>query len=86
MAAEMTSRERLLAAIRHECPDRVPVSPRIWAFLQEYYGACSWMHHLRAAQEFGLDNMIRVASPVPSILYTPPLTYQYLPPEVRVTQ
>jgi hypothetical protein len=35
--AEMTSRERLLAAIHHQEPDRVPVSPRLFAWL---WGNC----------------------------------------------
>lgn len=39
--AEMTGRERLLAAIRHEEPDRVPVSPRIAAWMQAELGSTS---------------------------------------------
>jgi hypothetical protein len=38
MKAEMTGRERILATIRHQEPDRVPVSPRIWAWLVSEYG------------------------------------------------
>ena len=30
--AKMTGRERLLATIRHEEPDRVPISPRVQAW------------------------------------------------------
>lgn len=34
----MTGRERIAAAISHEEPDRVPVSPRVWAWLLAEYG------------------------------------------------
>jgi len=62
----MTSRERLLAAIRHQEPDRVPVSPRIGAFLNEYYGHAGWMYELKAAQEFGFDPLVFLGSPYPN--------------------
>jgi hypothetical protein len=51
----MTSRERLLASIRHEEPDRVPVSPRIHAWLGEYYGDASLSTYLRFCEEFSCD-------------------------------
>ena len=86
MAAQMTSCERLLAAIHHEEPDRVPVSPRIGAYLTVTYGSSSWMHHLKAAREFGFDLMLPVASPVPAFIHAPQLTYRWLPSEVRVRQ
>ncbi len=63
MDAGMTSRERLLAAIRHQEPDRVPVSPRIGAFLTDYYGCSCWQHELRAAKEFDFDPLIILPSP-----------------------
>ena len=34
----MTGRERILTAIRHEEPDRVPISPRVHVWLQAEYG------------------------------------------------
>ena len=86
MTAQMTGRERLLAAIRHEEPDRVPISPRIGAFLSVYYGSSSWMHHLRAAQEFGFDICLPAASPMPAFIHSPALVYRHLPQEVKVTQ
>ena len=86
MGTEMTGKERLLAAIRHREPDRVPVSPRIAVFLSVYYGSSSWMHHLKAAEEFGFDICLPVASPVSPFIYSPPLVYGYLPQEVKVTQ
>jgi len=51
----MTSRERLLAAYRHEAVDRIPCSPRISFWLTEHYGGASLATHLRAGQEFGFD-------------------------------
>ena len=47
MSVSMTSRERLLAAIRHEEPDRVPKAPRIHAYLLEYYGCSCWVQPLK---------------------------------------
>ncbi|NPV09819.1 MAG: hypothetical protein HPY83_17900 [Anaerolineae bacterium] len=86
MTAKMTSRERLLATIRHEEPDRVPVSPRIWAFLMDYYGGGSWEFILRASQEFDYDIYFATPGPLPAFI-GPSLTYRSFPsPEVRVTQ
>jgi uroporphyrinogen decarboxylase len=82
----MTSKERLLAAIRHQEADRVPISPRIAVFLASHYGSSSWMSHLKAAQDFGFDIYMPVASPVPALLYSPLFTYRFLPPEVKVSQ
>jgi len=58
MSAEMTKRERLLAAIHHQEPDRVPVAPRAQNFYQEYYGCTCWLHELRASREFDFDPFI----------------------------
>ena len=33
----MTSRERLLAALRKQQPDRVPMTLRMWKFLRKHY-------------------------------------------------
>lgn len=43
----MTGRERILATIRHQEPDRVPISPRIWAWLLAEHGRCDLATHLR---------------------------------------
>jgi uroporphyrinogen-III decarboxylase len=51
----MTSRERILAAYAHRPVDRIPCSPRIYAFLLELYGQCGIDAHLRAQEEFGFD-------------------------------
>jgi hypothetical protein len=86
MAAKMTGRERILAAFRHEIPDRVPISPRIGAWLSVYYGSSSWMHHLKAAQEFGWELCLPTSNATPTIFHGPSLHYSYLPPDVKITQ
>ncbi len=79
----MTSRERLLAAIRHQEPDRVPVSPRIGAFLNDYYGHSGWAYELKAAEEFGFDPLIFLGSPYPNYVRDPRASYEDLE-DVRV--
>jgi uroporphyrinogen decarboxylase len=44
------------------------------------------MHHLKAAEEFGFDICLPVASPVPAFFHNPALTHRHLHPQVRVTQ
>jgi uroporphyrinogen decarboxylase len=85
MRYTMTSQQRLLAAIRHEEPDRVPISPRIWAYLTLYYGGGTWEYELRAAEEFGYDLCIPAGAPLPPFI-TPALTCRHVSPEVQVTQ
>ena len=85
MAASMTSRERLLAAIAHKEADRVPIAPRIWAYLTEYYGDYGVEYEMRAADEFGYDLMLPALQAVPSFA-SPALTYRSLPVDVKVTQ
>jgi len=62
----MTSKQRLMAAIRHEEVDYVPCSPRIWAWLKEYYGNSDWKTHLHAAKEFDFDPTIIISSGIPN--------------------
>lgn len=64
----MTSKKRLITAISHREPDRVPISPRIGAFLGDYYGHSGWMYELKAAQEFGFDPLIVLGSPYPNYI------------------
>jgi len=52
---EMTSRERLLAAYAHEPVDRVPCSPRIGAWMRDYYGTVTLETHLDLADKFCYD-------------------------------
>lgn len=51
----MTSRERLLAAYAHERVDMIPCSPRMNAWMNEYYGSSSLATVLRAKAEFDFD-------------------------------
>lgn len=53
--AEMTSRERLIAAARRQEVDRIPCSPRIAFWLMDHYGNASLETALRAGREFGYD-------------------------------
>ncbi|MBC7289136.1 MAG: hypothetical protein H5T86_14080, partial [Armatimonadetes bacterium] len=80
----MTGRERVLAAVSHEEPDRVPVSPRIWAWMLDYYGDASLPTYLRCCDEFGFDAFWIQGSPTPNYIYSWPDNYDL--PEVRVEQ
>ena len=74
----MTPRERLLAAIYHEEPDYVPVSPRI--ILNDIYGCSCWMHHLKAGREFDYDPHIILGPQGPRASY---LWYPFGPYDVK---
>jgi uroporphyrinogen decarboxylase len=78
MPARMTSRERLLAAIRHEEPDRVPVGPRVWVWLQEQYGSFAWPYEVRAGREFDFDPMIYLPGPYPNYVHQLQSSYEHL--------
>ncbi len=56
----MTSRERLLAAIRFEGPDRVPVSPRMWRYMLKHDGTQGMDAYLRYSETHGLDPLLAV--------------------------
>jgi uroporphyrinogen decarboxylase len=85
MSATMTSKQRLLATIHHQEPDRVPITPRIWAYLTEYYGDYGIDYELRAAEEFGYDPMLPGLQAAPTFAAAA-LTYRHVPPTVHVTQ
>jgi hypothetical protein len=59
--AEMSSRQRLLAASRRQEVDRIPCSPRIGYWLMEYYGDAALDTCLRASREFGFDLHVNTA-------------------------
>ena len=65
---EMTSKERLLAAIRHEEPDRVPVAPRMHLWSLEQYGDHNWLRQLKIQEELGTDPFIEVFLRVPAYI------------------
>jgi len=78
--AEMTGRERLLTAVRHEEPDRVPICPRInWSWLDP-----EGRHRLQEIYEPVIDPMDGVAAPTPNYICSHPDEYDL--PEVRVEQ
>jgi len=78
----MTGRERLLAAIRHEEPDRVPVSPRVAAWLQAEYGSSSLATQLSELPD--MDVMHVVGEGTPNFLESYPDEYGI--PDVKVQQ
>ena len=57
---EMTSKQRLLTAIRHQEPDRVPVATRMHLWSLEQYGDHNWFRQLKLQNEFGYDPLIDV--------------------------
>jgi len=56
--AAMTPRERLLAAIRFEGPDRVPVSPRMWRYMLKHDGTQKTEAYLDYVDSHGLDPLL----------------------------
>lgn len=83
-ALTMTGRERLLSAIRHKEPDRVPVSPRIFAWLLAYYGECTFETYMRSVEEFGYDAFWSEFCPTPNYIFTVAESYEL--PNVDVEQ
>jgi len=80
--AEMTARERILATLRHVEPDRVPISPRVSAWLMAQYGDASLASHLERLPE--MDLMHVVPDGTPDYLDSYPDEYDL--PEVEVCQ
>ncbi|MEZ5275776.1 MAG: uroporphyrinogen decarboxylase family protein [Opitutaceae bacterium] len=78
----MNGRERILTTIRHEEPDRVPVSPRIWAWLRSEHGDDSLATHLRACPD--MDPMFIIPQGTPNYLDSCPDAYDL--PGVSVDQ
>ncbi len=78
----MTGRERILAAIRHEEPDCVPIAPRVWAWLMAEHGSQDLATHLRVFPD--LDQMFPVEDGTFNTLDVYPDTYAL--PGVRVEQ
>ncbi|MBW7893498.1 MAG: hypothetical protein H3C27_00155 [Opitutaceae bacterium] len=78
----MTSRERLLATIRHEEPDRVPIAPRVWAWLVAECGSQDLAAHLRAFPD--MDQMFPVNDGTPNVVDD--IFDHYDLPDVRVDQ
>lgn len=53
--AKMTPRERLMAALKGEVPDRVPCNPYITRYARYHYSCACPRHQVKVAQDFGLD-------------------------------
>ncbi len=66
----MTSRQRHLAVMRGEIPDRIPIAPRIWAWLLEYGKT-----QLELKKEFDFDPLEIVSSGFPHYIDD---TYDYM--------
>ncbi len=82
MGAEMTGRERILTAIRHEEPDRVPISPRYSAWFIAEYDDISLENQLRQLPD--VDFMHIIGEPTRNYIYTCPENYEL--PDVEVRQ
>ncbi len=75
---EMTGKDRLMTAVRHEEPDRVPICPRIqWAWLDP-----DRSHRLEELYAPVIDPMEILSSSTPNYIITYPDQYDL--PEVRV--
>jgi len=79
---KMTSRERILKTINHEEPDRVPISPRMYAYLKSKYGDERLATHMKHFPD--LDLMFIVDDGTPNYLEIYPDKYNL--PEVKVEQ
>ena len=66
----MTSRQRHLAVMKGEIPDRIPIAPRIWAWLME-----QGKTHLELKKEIDYDPIIFASSGFP---YHIGDTYEYM--------
>lgn len=78
--AQMTGRERILAAIRHEEPDRVPISPRVAAWMAAEYADTSLAKQMEVLPQ--MDFMHIVGEPGSNYVYGTQTEYDL--PEVEV--
>lgn len=78
----MTGRERIIATIKHEEPDRVPVSPRVHAWFQSEYGVDDLATNLKKLPD--VDPMYIIYDSQPNYLDSYPDEYDL--PEVKVEQ
>jgi uroporphyrinogen-III decarboxylase len=84
--SQMTSKERLLAAIRFEGPDRVPVSPRFWRYLLKHEGTQKQPAHLKYAEIYGMDLLFGAAAGPVQFIPQPGADYSRLGPDIRVDE
>jgi len=78
----MTSRDRILATIRHEEPDRVPISPRVYAWIMANYGDFTLETHLKHLPDMDLMYILEDGT----INYLEIYPDEYDLPEVKVEQ
>ena len=82
MNAPMTGRERILAAIRHEEPDRAPISPRVGAWLTAVHGDAGLAKQLEILPDMDFMHIVGDGTPNTIIAYPD----EYALPEVQVEQ
>ena len=82
----MTSKQRLLAAIRFTGPDRVPVSPRMWRYMLRHGGSQKPGAYLQYAAEFGLDPLIGCNAGPVIFFPRPESDCSMLAPAIRVEE
>lgn len=82
--AQMTSRERIFTAIRHEEPDRVPISPRVGAWMVAEYDDAGLAKQLEVLPD--MDFMHILGESTPNYIYSYPQTYDLPGVEVEQTR
>ena len=86
MVQALTSRQRILRAMRRQETDFVPVSPRMWKFQSAYYGQPYTLETcLRAKAEFDFDPIYLTGSLVPNFFSHSLPSPDILPAKVKVT-
>ena len=80
--AEMTGRQRLLTAMKHQEPDRVPISPRYQAWMTAEYGSVSLERQMELLPD--MDFMHIISDLTPDYIGFYPDEYDL--PEVSVDQ
>jgi len=89
--ASMTSRQRMLTAMRNEIPDRVPVAPDISMYIPMRHSGCTpqdfwmgtrsgiphWQAYLDAADYYGLDAWTAPVFGLPLLYEDAPVEWQH---------
>ncbi|NIA21049.1 MAG: hypothetical protein GWP05_03540 [Anaerolineaceae bacterium] len=84
--SQMTSKERLLAAIRFEGPDRVPVSPRFWRYLLKHEGTQKQGACLKYAEIYDIDPLLGASAGPGEFIPHPGADYSRLGSDIRVDE
>jgi len=83
MSVKLSSKERILRAMRQEETDYVAVSPRMWKFNTMYYGDDSLASNLKAKKEFDFDPICYVYGSIPNLYNAIIPDESILPKEVK---